>query len=84
MYLTRASINVERRKCCLPKVKEYLQQQSWLILGGEPPEGTNHIPVIEVLDSLNFEKGTKGRRLTWLHSNHLFSFTRVESFILFL
>jgi hypothetical protein len=46
------------------KLKKYLQQQSWIILGGEPPGGTNHIPVIEVRDSLNFEKGSKGRRLT--------------------
>jgi hypothetical protein len=44
------------------KLKKYLQQQSWIILGGEPPGGTNHIPVIEVRDSLNFEKGSKGSK----------------------
>jgi hypothetical protein len=41
------------------QLKEYLQQHNWIILGGEPPGGTNHIPIIEVRDSLNLEKGSK-------------------------
>jgi len=44
------------------KLKEYLQQHNWTILGGEPPGGTNHIPVIEVRDLLNLEKGSKGSK----------------------
>ena len=35
-------------------LKKYLREQNWIILGGEPPGGTNHIPVIEVRDPLNF------------------------------
>jgi hypothetical protein len=48
------------------KLKEYLQQQNWIILGGEPPGGTNHIPVIEVTNSLNLEKGRKGSKKLFL------------------
>ncbi len=44
------------------KLKEYLKQQNWIILGGEPPGGTNHIPVIEVRNSLNLDKGSKGSK----------------------
>jgi hypothetical protein len=48
------------------KLKEYLQQQNWIILGGEPPGGTNHIHVIEVTNSLNLEKGRKGSKKLFL------------------
>src|SRR5438093_2911696 len=44
------------------KLKKYLQKQDWIILGGEPPGGSNHIPIIEVRDSLNLEKGSKGSK----------------------
>jgi hypothetical protein len=43
-------------------LKKYLREQNWIILGGEPPAGTNHIPVIEVRDPLNFKKGSKGSK----------------------
>jgi hypothetical protein len=44
------------------KLKEYLSQQNWLILGGEPPGGTNQIPVIEIRNQLNLKKGSKGSK----------------------
>jgi hypothetical protein len=44
------------------RLKEYLKQQNWIILGGEPPGGTNHIPVIEVRNSLTLQKGSKGSK----------------------
>src|SRR4051812_5227569 len=43
-------------------LKKYLRQQNWIVLRGEPPGGTNHIPVIEVRDPLNFKKGSKGSK----------------------
>src|SRR6266496_6729349 len=62
MYtLTRASVSKEEN-VVYQKLKKYLQEQNWIILGGEPPGGTNHILVIEVRDSLNFEKGSKGSK----------------------
>jgi hypothetical protein len=52
----------EEENIVYQKLKDYLQQHSWIILGGEPPGVTNHIPVIEVRDPLNFEKGSKGSK----------------------
>ena len=43
-------------------LKEYLREYNWLILGGEPPGGTNHYPVIEIRDPLNLRKGSKGSK----------------------
>ncbi len=43
-------------------LKKYLREQNWIILGGEPPGGTIHIPIIEVRDPLNFKKGSKGSK----------------------
>ena len=46
----------------------YLLLKSWLrkharrILGGEPPGGTNDIPIIEIKDSEHKMKGSKGSR----------------------
>lgn len=33
-----------------------------MVLGGEPPGGTDHIPVIEIKDNSNKEKGSKGSK----------------------
>lgn len=43
-------------------LKEYLSDNYWQILGGEPPGGTDHLPVIELKDPINSEKGSKGSK----------------------
>ena len=41
-------------------VRKYLLQNDWLIIGGQPPSGTDYLPVIEIRDP-NFKgKGSKG------------------------
>jgi len=42
--------------------KEYLLERNWLILGGEPPGGTDHLPVIEIKDPTYLGKGSKGSK----------------------
>jgi hypothetical protein len=42
------------------KVKNYLKTTGWIILGGQPARGTNHLPVIEVKDSPS--RGSKGSK----------------------
>ena len=41
-------------------VKNYLIQQDWVVIGGQPPSGTDHLPVIEIRDPLYKGKGSKG------------------------
>lgn len=43
-------------------LKKWLQERDWLILGGEPPGGTDVIPVIELKDVEYTKKGSKGSR----------------------
>lgn len=43
-------------------LKGWLQDHGWLILGGEPPGGTNVIPVIELKDAEYTKKGSKGSK----------------------
>jgi len=42
--------------------KEVLIKNGWRIIGGEPPDGTDHIPRIEVHDPNNLKKGSKGSK----------------------
>lgn len=43
-------------------MKRWLQDNNWKILGGEPPGGTNDIPLIELKDVSYTKKGSKGSR----------------------
>ena len=43
-------------------LKKWLQKHSWIILGGEPPGGTNAIPVIELKDVEYTNKGSRGSK----------------------
>jgi len=44
------------------RLKLWLREHTWRILGGEPPGGTNDIPIIEIKDSEHKMKGSKGSR----------------------
>jgi len=44
------------------RLKLWLQERSWIILGGQPPGGTNDIPIIELKDPEHKMKGSKGSR----------------------
>jgi hypothetical protein len=41
-------------------IKDFLFQNDWRLLGGQPPSGTDHLPVIEIRDPLFTGKGSKG------------------------
>jgi hypothetical protein len=38
----------------------YLRESGWIIIGGQPPAGTDHLPVIEIKDPDHLGKGSKG------------------------
>tara|TARA_B100001121_G_scaffold303499_1_gene317535 strand:- start:498 stop:986 length:489 start_codon:yes stop_codon:yes gene_type:complete len=40
--------------------KKWFKKNNFLILAGQPPNGSDHIPVIEIKESLNIDKGSKG------------------------
>jgi hypothetical protein len=42
------------------KVKQFMSTGGWHIIGGQPPSGTDHHPVIEIKDPDNLHKGSKG------------------------
>jgi len=44
------------------RCKSILQENGWTLLGGEPPDGTDTIPRIELKDSNNKMKGSKGSK----------------------
>ncbi|MEG0844286.1 hypothetical protein [Clostridium sp.] len=39
--------------------KKYFRSNSFIILGGQPPRGVDHFPVVEIKDSSMNEKGSK-------------------------
>jgi hypothetical protein len=41
-------------------VKNYLLEKGWHVIGGQPPSGTDHLPVIEIRDPTYKGKGSKG------------------------
>ena len=43
-------------------MKEYLSKLEWTIVAGDPPHGTDHIPVFEMHDSDYVGKGSKGSK----------------------
>ena len=40
--------------------KKWFLEKNFIILGGQPPNGSDNIPVIEIKDSFVKEKGSKG------------------------
>lgn len=40
-------------------LKKYLKQQGWSLLGGQPPSGTDHLPLIEIKNQIGEAKGSK-------------------------
>ncbi|VVB57469.1 Uncharacterised protein [uncultured archaeon] len=44
------------------RCKEILRKNGWMLLGGEPPDGTDDIPRIELRDPSNQGIGSKGSR----------------------
>lgn len=42
------------------EVRKYLLADGWVALGGQPPSGTDHLPVIEIRNPANTGKGSKG------------------------
>ena len=43
-------------------MKEYLSRLDWTVVAGEPPNGTDHMPVFEMHDSDYTGKGSKGSK----------------------
>lgn len=40
--------------------KDALRARGWVIVAGQPPGGTDHLPVVEIKDPLNLLKGSGG------------------------
>ena len=43
-------------------LKKYLPEKGWILIGGEPPDGTNSMPRIELKDDTHLVKGSKGSK----------------------
>jgi|SRR3989338_4651262 len=43
-------------------LKKYLPEKGWILVGGEPPDGTNSMPRIELKDDTHLAKGSKGSK----------------------
>ncbi len=43
-------------------LKRFLPEKNWILVGGEPPDGTNSMPRIELKDERNLSKGSKGSK----------------------
>ena len=41
-------------------VRSFLLANEWQVIGGQPPSGTDHLPVIEIRDPMHKGKGSKG------------------------
>ena len=41
-------------------VRKYLIENNWQVIGGQPPSGTDHLPVIEIRDPMYKGNGSKG------------------------
>ena len=42
------------------RVKKHLKSTGWSLLAGQPPSGTDHLPVIEIKDDFESGNGSKG------------------------
>lgn len=43
-------------------MKAWLEARGWLVIAGEPPSGTNHLPVLEIRDPNYTGRGSTGSR----------------------
>ncbi len=54
-------------------VRSYLLENDWQVIGGQPPSGTDYLPVIEIRDPTYKGKGSKGSYkpdlIAWHQSN---------------
>jgi hypothetical protein len=54
-------------------VRNYLLENNWVVIGGQPPSGTDYLPVIEIKDPGFKGKGSKGSYkpdlIAWRESN---------------
>jgi len=54
-------------------VRNYLLENDWQVIGGQPPSGTDYLPVIEIRDPMYKGKGSKGSYkpdlIAWHESN---------------
>jgi hypothetical protein len=41
-------------------VRKHLLENDWQVIGGQPPSGTDHLPVIEIRDPMHKGNGSKG------------------------
>ena len=64
-------------------LKPYVQNLGWIVLGGEPPGGTDHIPVIELKDPKNVSGSSKGSKkidLVFFKNNNFLLLELKENF----
>ncbi len=64
-------------------LKPYVKNLGWIVLGGEPPGGTDHIPVIELKDPTNTGGGSKGSKkidLVFFKDNYFLLLELKENF----
>lgn len=59
-------------------LKRWLKGKGWILLGGEPPDGTNTIPRIEIKDPHYKGRGSKGSKKVDLISYKLDYFLLTE------
>lgn len=43
-------------------LRKYLPERGWVLVGGDPPDGTNSIPRIELKEETHTAKGSKGSK----------------------
>jgi len=64
-------------------VRDFLNQHGFAVIGGQPPSGTDHLPVIEIKDPLYLGRGSKGSYkpdlIAW-HKSNLFIIELKPSF----
>jgi len=64
-------------------LKPYVEELGWVVLGGEPPGGTDHIPVIELKDPTNLDGSSKGSKkidLVFFKNNNFLLLELKENF----
>lgn len=42
------------------RAKALLLRSGWQVIAGQPPRGTDHLPVVEIKDPTNLAKGSRG------------------------
>ena len=59
-------------------VRNYLLENNWQVIGGQPPSGTDYLPVIEIRDPSYKGKGSKGAYKPDLLAWHEFNLFIIE------